>query len=459
MNGAWQRVRAGLRAELAPMFRVAWPVATSELGWMAMGLVDTMMVGRVSAEAIGAVSIGANVFFTVAILGMGMLLGLDYLVAHAVGANRRPDARRALAHGMYLSLALGLLLTTVVLVLADRLALLGVQPAIARATAPYLRAMAWSMLPLLLYTSVRRYLQAVGAVRAVMIALISANVVNLAVNWILVFGHFGAPALGAEGSGWATTSARVYLLLFVVAYVAWHERRSGVSLALYWAFDTTRMRTLLRLGVPAALQMLLEVGVFAMATLLAGRLSAVQLAAHQIALSAAAFAFMVPLGISSAAAVRVGHAMGRIDGAGAARAGWTALLLAVAFMSCSAITFVTVPRTIIRIFTTDAVVIETGTALLGIAAIFALFDGLQVVATGVLRGAGDTRSPMLASLVGYWIIGLPLGYAMCFRHGLGVVGLWIGLSAGLITVAIALMAVWSVRSRELLRERRIVAAA
>jgi MATE family multidrug resistance protein len=279
------------------------------------------------------------------------------------------------------------------------------------------------------------------------------------VNWILVFGHFGAPALGAEGSGWATTSARVYLLLFVVAYVARHERRSGVSLALYWAFDTTRMRTLLRLGVPAALQMLLEVGVFAMATLLAGRLSAVQLAAHQIALSAAAFAFMVPLGISSAAAVRVGYAMGRIDGAGAARAGWTALFLAVAFMSCSAITFVAVPRAIIRVFTTDAVVIETGTALLGIAAIFALFDGLQVVATGVLRGAGDTRSPMLASLVGYWIIGLPLGYAMCFRHGFGVVGLWIGLSAGLITVAIALMAVWSVRSRELLRERRIVAAA
>jgi len=151
--------------------------------------------------------------------------------------------------------------------------------------------------------------------------------------------------------------------------------------------------------------------------------------------------------------------MGRIDGAGAARSGWTALFLAVAFMSCSAITFVTVPRAIIRVFTTDAVVIETGTALLGIAAIFALFDGLQVVATGVLRGAGDTRSPMLASLVGYWIIGLPLGYAMCFRHGFGVVGLWIGLSAGLITVAIALMAVWSVRSRELLRERRIVAAA
>jgi MATE family multidrug resistance protein len=458
MRRAWERVGDGLRGELAPMFHLAWPVATAELGWMAMGLVDTMMVGRVSAEAIGAVSIGTNIFFTVAIFGIGMLLGLDYLVAHAIGAGQRHDARRALAHGMYLSVLLGAVLSALLLAMTARLEVFGIQPAIARAAAPYLRALTWSMLPLLLYTSVRRYLQGVGAVRPVMVALVSANLINAAVNWVLVFGHLGAPAMGAEGSGWATMASRVYLLVFMAGYAAWHDRGSDAPLAAAWSFDAGRMRTLVRLGLPAAMQTMLEVGVFAAATLLAGRLAAAQLAAHQVALSAAAFTFMVPLGISSAAAVRVGYAMGRVDGVAASRSGWAALLLGLAFMSCSAIAFVTVPQAIIRVFTSDPAVVATGATLLGVAAIFQMFDGVQVVATGALRGAGDTRSPMVANLVGYWMIGLPLGYALCFWRGLGVLGLWIGLCTGLITVAVALIAIWRLRSRALMRERRIGAA-
>ncbi len=441
------------------MFNVAWPVVVAELGWMGMGLVDTMMVGRVGAGAIGAVAIGTNIFFTVAIFGIGALLGLDYLVAHAIGAGRRHDARRALAHGAYLSVLLGTVSSALLFAVTHRLESFGLQPAVARDAAPYLRVLSWGMLPLLMYTAVRRYLQAIGAVRAVMVALVSANAINAAVNWVLVFGHCGAPALGAVGSAWATTASRVYLLLVLVGYAAWHERRAGVALRDHWAWDAGRWRTLLRLGLPAALQTMLEVGVFAAATLLAGRLAPVQLAAHQLALSAAAFTFMVPLGISSAAAVRVGHAMGRVDADGASRAGWTALLLGVAFMTCSAVAFISVPRTILRVFTDDATVIETGVALLAIAALFQLFDGVQVVATGVLRGAGDTRSPMVANFVGYWLIGLPLGYVLCFRHGLGVLGLWIGLCAGLVLVATALIAVWSMRSRLLLREQPAATAA
>jgi MATE family multidrug resistance protein len=436
------------------MARLAWPVATAELGWMAMGLVDTMMVGRVSAEAIGAVSIGSHVFFAIAIFGMGMLLGLDYLVAHAFGAGRLADARRALVQGVYLSALLSVVLTGVVLAVLPRLESLGIRPEIARETVPYLRALLWSLLPLLLYATLRRYLQALGMVRVVMVALVSANIINVLVNWVLVFGNLGFPAMGAEGSGWATSMSRVYMFLFLLISVVRHERRSEGGMSLPWRFDAKRLLELMRLGLPSALQTGLEVGVFTAATILAGSLSAVQLAAHQVALGAAAFSFMVPLGISSAAAVRVGQAMGRIDPVGATRAGWTALLLGGGFMSGAAIAFIVAPSWIIRIFTNDAAVLQTGVALLGVAAVFQLFDGLQVVATGVLRGTGDTRTAMLANLAGHWLLGLPIGYALCFWFGAGVVGLWIGLCTGLVIVSIVLIAVWSMRTREMLADNR-----
>jgi MATE family multidrug resistance protein len=446
-------LRAGLRAELAPMFRLAWPVALAELGWMAMGLVDTMMVGRVSAEAIGAVSIGSHLFFAVAIFGIGMLLGLDFLVAHAFGAGRLVDARSALVHGLYLSVVLSIVLTAVLLALVPRLRDLGIEPAVARETGPYLSALIWSLLPLLLYATLRRYLQALGLVRVVMVALVSANLINLFGNWLLVFGHLGFPALGAEGSGWATAISRVYMFLVLLGYLVWYERRTGAGLVLPWRFELNRMRELVRLGLPSALQLLLEVGVFAAATVLAGNLSAVQLAAHQVALGAAAFTFMVPLGISSAAAVRVGHAMGRGDLLAAARSGWTALLMAAAFMSIAALVFLAVPGWIIRVFTNESTVLETGVALLGVAAVFQLFDGLQVVGTGALRGSGDTRTAMLANFAGHWLLGLPVGYALCFWIGTGVFGLWIGLCVGLVSVAIVLIAVWSMRTREMLADQ------
>jgi len=436
------------------MARLAGPVATAELGWMAMGLVDTMMVGRVSAEAIGAVSIGSHVFFAIAIFGMGMLLGLDYLVAHAFGAGRLADARRALVQGVYLSAMLSVVLTGVVLAVLPRLESLGIRPEIARETVPYLRALLWSLLPLLLYATLRRYLQALGMVRVVMVALVSANIINALVNWVLVFGNLGFPAMGAEGSGWATSMSRVYMFLFLLISVIRHERRSEGGLSLPWRFDANRLLELMRLGLPSALQTGLEVGVFTAATILAGSLSAAQLAAHQVALGAAAFSFMVPLGISSAAAVRVGQAMGRIDPVGATRAGWTALLLGGGFMSGAAIAFIVAPSWIIRIFTNDAAVLQTGVALLGVAAVFQLFDGLQVVATGVLRGTGDTRTAMLANLAGHWLLGLPIGYALCFWFGAGVVGLWIGLCTGLVIVSIVLIAVWSMRTREMLADNR-----
>jgi MATE family multidrug resistance protein len=439
-----------IRQEIRPMLVLAGPVVMTEVGWMLMSVVDTMVVGRLGAEALGAVSIGSLVFFSVTVAGMGMLLGLDTVVSHAFGSDDLDECHRWLLQGIYLALVLAGPLFGVIHLGGILLQSWGINPDVLELALPYLHAVSWSVLPLLLYAALRRYLQAMGVVRPIMFVLLSANVINLFGNWVLVFGNLGAPALGVEGSGWATCISRIYLLLSLLGYGLYREARHRTGLLhVPKAPDLVRIRRLLRLGIPAAMQLALEVGVFALATTLAGRLDPSSLAAHQIALNVASLTFMVPLGIASAAAVRVGQALGRRERPAAARSGWTAILLGAGFMACSGILLVTLPAAIAGLFTPDPSVIAAGAGLLVIAACFQLFDGLQVVSTGALRGLGDTRTPMLTNLVGHWLIGLPIGYALCFVHGLGIAGLWAGLSIGLICIGIVLVSVWYRRARSL----------
>jgi MATE family multidrug resistance protein len=430
------------------MISLALPVVLGELGWMAMGVVDTMMVGRVGAEALAGMSVGRAVFFGVGLFGIGLLLGMDTLVAQAFGRGDVADCRASLLQGLYLAAILTPPVVGMLWAVRPLFAWWGIDHGIVELAVPYLEAVSWSVLPILVYTAFRRYLQAVNLVRPVMLALVSANVINALGDWVLVFGKLGFPALGAAGAGWTTGLASGYMALFLIVAFGLHLRRDGGALRLPWRGpDMHRLRRLVALGLPAATQIVLEYGVFGLATLLAGRLDAVSLAAHQIALTAASVTFMVPLGISSAAAVRVGHAVGRGDGAGAGRAGWTALLLGSGFMLLAAVVFVLFPAAIARIFTVDARVVAMGVTLLYVAAVFQLFDGLQVVATGALRGSGDTRSPMVMNLVGHWLVGLPVGAWLCFGQEWGVGGLWIGLSIGLILVGTILLVVWSRRTR------------
>jgi MATE family multidrug resistance protein len=326
----------------------------------------------------------------------------------------------------------------------------GLDPAVLHLAEPYLEILTWSVPPLLLYASLRRYLQGMGIVRPVMAALVTANLVNVAVNWILIFGKLGAPALGVAGAAWATVVSRIVMagLLMMVVITRERGRRPGLF-EVPLRIELSRLRRLWALGLSAAAQVTLEVGVFAAATALAGRLAPVSLAAHQIAINIVAFTFMVPLGVASAGAVRVGHAVGRKDAAGAARAGWTALLFGTLFMSMAAAAFLAMPSVLIGAFTTDRRVLDIGVSLLLVGALFQLFDGVQGVATGVLRGVGDTRTPMLWNLAGHWFIGLPLGYALCFIYGYGVIGLWWGLSIGLVICGIALLVVWAQKTRRL----------
>jgi MATE family multidrug resistance protein len=437
-----------LGADLRSTAALAWPVIVAELGWMAMGIVDTIMVGSLGPAAIGAVGLGSGIYLAAAIFGMGLLLGLDALVSQAFGARSMQECHRWLLHGIYLALLTAGPFTLACFTVAWTMPRWGLHPSVAAPARDYLSTVAWGTLPLLLYATFRRYLQATHVVLPVMIVLVSANLVNAVVNWLLILGHLGFPALGTTGSAWATVISRWYMALGLGAIILWRERRQSVAvLDIPMHLEWHRIDRLVRLGTPAAMQITAEVGVFAAATTLAGRLDPVSLAAHQVVLNVASVAFMVPLGLSSAGAVRVGHAVGRRDIVDAGRSGWAALTIGVAFMGCSALTMLILPRPLIHLFTRDAAVEATAVTLLVIAAGFQLFDGVQGVATGILRGLGDTRTAMVSNLGAHWLLGLPVGYTLCFALGWGIRGLWVGLSIGLIVVAVILLLVWSARIR------------
>ena len=431
-----------LRCEFRPMVALAAPLVMAELGWMAMGIVDTIMAGPLGPAAIGAGSLGSMMFYPIAICGTGMLLGMDTLVAQSFGAGDRADCRRTLVNGLWLAAAIAPLLVLALRGLIPLVGMAGANPRVLALFAPFLKALLWGILPLLFYTALRRYLQAVNMVKPIAFALISANLVNVAGNYALMYGHCGFHAMGLTGSGYSTSLARLYMLAVLVAAVVWEEWGRRFRLPISVLPDLSRLRRMAALGLPAALQILAEGAVFGVVTVFASRLDPAALAAHGIAVTVISTTYMVPLGISSAAAVRVGQAIGRKDPRGAAASGWSALAIGALFMASAGVALWTVPRWIVGIITRDAAVVAAGVELLRIAAFFELFDGLQTVANGALRGLGDTRSPMLVHLAGYWAVGLPVAWLLCFHFRWGAPGIWAGLCAAIILIGLALLLAW-----------------
>lgn len=432
-----------MRAELVPMLRLAGPVIAAEMGWMAMGIVDTFMVRSLGPAAIGAVGTGSILYMTVIVVGFGILYALDTFVSQSFGAGRVAECHRWLFAGLQLAGVLTIVLSVVSLALVAVLPAFSLHPDVLALMQPYMLHVSWSTPALLLYAVCRRYLQAMHVVGHVMWGLVVANLVNAALNWVLIHGHLGAPALGVVGAAYATVFSRVALAAYLWMVIVVRERRRPSGLHdVRFAWDSESIRRIVRLGLPVAGQLLVEVGVFAAAAALAGRIAPAAVAAHNIVINIVGFIFMIPLGLSSAAAVRVGHAIGRGDAEGARAAGWLALILAMSVMTLSALMLVTVPEFLVRMFTSDSAVMEVGVGLLLVAAIFQLFDGVQAVSTGALRGLGNTRTPMIVNVIGHWVLGLPLGYVLAFRYGWGAQGLWIGLAVGLILTGAVLLGVW-----------------
>ena len=438
------------RGPFRTMLQLAWPVVITYLGFMTMSLVDLIVVGRVSAVAIGAVGVGSSVFSWVMTMGLGLLTGMDYPIAHAFGARDTKSGHQTFVQSLILSLIIGLPLTVVMLFVSEHLAWFGINAEIIPETEEYLWYVSLSLFPVLVFSSCRQYLQAISIVRPAMIILIFANVLNAILDYMLVLGKWGSPAYGTVGSAWATLISRV-VMVFMMFYFVWDMDRTRdrwIS-RIGFKYNREKLRELLRLGIPASLQMGFEVGIFALSTGLAAKLTLPELAAHQIVLTTASITFMVPFGLGAATSVLVGQALGRKDTADARRMGWMGIKIGAAFMALSAVMMFLFPRLILRLYTNEVDVIAVGQSLLFIAGFFQLFDGLQAVGTGALRGVGDTKTSMYLNFVGHWLIGLPLGVLLAFQLKYGAVGLWIGLSTGLLVVASGLVVMWNIRSRGL----------
>ena len=425
------------------MLALAVPVVLSELGWMAQGVVDTIMVGKLGPAAIGAVAIGNAVYYVPSLFGIGILLGLDTLVSHAYGRNDHDACHHWLAQGVYLACIATPPLMLLVAAASFCFVRVGITPEVAGLAGGYLLFLNLGTLPLLLYGAARRYLQGVAQVRVITLTLIIANLVNWFGNWVLIYGKLGMPALGVNGSAISTCIARLGMAVALIGFAWRYERSRGHPLFHHWARPSMlKIRQLMRIGTPAAGQIVLEVGAWNGATFAAGFLTPVALATHSIALQYASVTYMVPLGMSAAAAVSVGHAIGAGDTSRARRAGWMAMALGTGFMLLAAFAFLLAPRPLIMLYTHDPRVLDQGPVLLYIAAAFQIFDGIQTVSTGALRGLGQTSVPMIANFVGYWVLGLPLGLSLCFALHLGIYGLWIGLTVALIVIATTLLRRW-----------------
>jgi MATE family multidrug resistance protein len=431
-------LRPPSRTALQALLALALPVIVVQVGLMAMGVVDTIMVGHVSPEALAAVALGNVYYFGASIFGMGALMALDPVVAHAVGAGDGEGIARGMQRGLVLALLLCLPTILLLLPAPAILSALRQPPQVAPLAGAYAQVCIPGTLGFFAFVVLRQSLQAIHKVRPLVIAVILGNLANIGFNWALIFGHLGFPALGAVGSAWASSLSRL-LLVPLVLVPAWPLLRAHLRPFRREALEPRPLGRLLRLGAPIGVQHQLEYGVFAVVALLMGTMGTVQVAGHQVAHNLASLTFMVPLGLSAAAAVVVGHAVGRGDPDGAGEAARAALYTAVAFMGATAIAFLTLPGPLARLYTSAPAVVAVAVILIPLAGIFQVFDGIQVTSIGLLRGLGDTRTPMLTGILGFWMVGLPVSLLLAFRFGFGPAGLWWGLVLGLAAVAVVLV--------------------
>ncbi|MHB1225604.1 MAG: MATE family efflux transporter [Gemmatimonadaceae bacterium] len=441
------------RHELREMGRLALPVIVVQVGIMLMGVVDTVMVGRVSAAALASVAIGNLYFFVLSMFGLGTLLALDPVVSQALGAGDERAVARALQRGLVLSLFLSVVVGVALLSAGPALRLARQPTAVIPDAAAYARICIPALPAFFAFGVFRQTLQALRRMRPIVVTIIAANIANAGLNWVLIFGHLGAPPMGAIGSAWASTISR-WLAVAAIVVTAWPALRPYLRPPRRDAVALIPLFRMLRLGAPVGAQQLLEAGAFGAIGLLMGTFGTVQVAAHQVAINLASLTVLVPLAVGAAAAVMVGHAIGAGDAVAARRAAGAALLWGASFMCLSATVFLVAPQALARLYTTDPEVLALAAVLIPIAGVFQVADGLQAVSAGVLRGAGDTRTPLVVILLGFWLVGTPVSLFLAFRTPAGPAGLWWGLVAGLGSVAMLLvLRVRSKLRRPLLRVR------
>lgn len=435
---------SALRREIRVQLRLALPVIVVQIGLMLMGVVDAAFLGRVSAEGLAAVTLGNSWSFTPTIFGLGVLTALDPVIGQAFGARDELAIARGLQRGLFLAVLVSIPIGLVVLPAEAGLRLLGQPEEVVGTAGAYAVVSILGIPAFLIFCALRHTLQAIHVLRPIVIAIVATNLLNVFLDWVLIFGRLGCPPLGAVGSSWGTVISR-WAMVAVLLALAWPVIGRYLSEARRAAFRWKPLFGMVHIGWPVGTQFTLEFGAFALIAFMMGRLGATSVAGHQVALNLASASFMVPLGISMAAAVRVGNEIGRRDLTSARRAAKVALGAGAGIMAGFGILFLLAPAPLARLITDQPEVLALAVALMPLAAGFQVFDGLQVVSTGILRGTADTRVPMLIHFAGFWLVGIPLAWFLGFRRGLGADGLWWGLVASL--GAVAVVQLWRVRHR------------
>lgn len=446
---ATSRAPARWSTEAAALLGLGLPLIGSNMAQFAIGLTDTLMLGWYDVTALAASTLANSLYFLLFLLGAGFAWAVTPIVAAAVAAGEQTQVRRVTRMGLWLAVIYGLAVI-IPLMWSERLFLLiGQDPAVSALAQDYLRIAAWAMIPALMVTVLRAFLSALQMTAMILWATIGAAVMNALLNYALIFGNWGAPEMGITGAAIASLGSTILSLLILGAY-ALVRRPEYRLLQRIWRFDRPAFVRVFRLGLPIGLTSLAESGLFSMTAVMVGWIGAVELAAHGIALNFASAAFMLHLGLSQAATVRAGHAMGRHDEAALRLSGRVSIVLSITCAAMTVVLFMSMPQTLVSLFIdpTDparATLLSVGVALLAMAALFTLMDGAQVIALGLLRGVQDTTVPMIHAAVSYWLVGMPVSYVLGFSLGFGAVGVWLGLVAGLAVAAVLLM--WRFWSR------------
>ena len=429
------------REEIRPTLTLAAPIVVGQVSQMLMGVTDSVMIGHAGTVPLAASSFGGNVFVLFYVLGIGLMMPVAIFVARAHGANRPDECGEYLRHGLALALFFGVLETLLMGAMSLQLAHFGQPPEVLAIVPPFFLLIAASITTVFIYLVLRQFAEAMGHPWAPMFIMLAGIGLNAALNWVFIYGHLGAPALGLTGAGISTLISRS---LGALVIFLWLRRDPAVRAAWpkrwFGNYSWTRFREMLHIGLMAAGMLLFEGSVFAASSIMIGWLGAAPLAAHQIAITSASLAFMFPLGLSMAAGMRVSRVVGAGELHRRRPIALGAFAIGLAVMGAFALAFGFGGRTIAGWFVHDAAVIALAAQLFVVAALFQLVDGVQVIAAACLRGMSDVKVPTVITFVAYWVVALPLGYLLGVRGPLGAVGMWIGIAGGLALAAIALSA-------------------
>ena len=424
-----------------PVYRknltLAIPVIFSQLGQVTVNLADNMMVGHVGTTELAAASFAINVFHIGMLFGLGITLGLTPLVGQSFSARNKRNTASWFKNGVLVYFAASIVLSIFMSVLVLFMNRMGQSDEVVQKAIPYYLIQVSSLVPLMLFFSVKQFFEGIGNTKIAMVITIGANLLNIGLNYVLIYGEMGFPALGLNGAGYATLISRIIMpIVFVLIILKQKDFKGYLTDALHSGFEKLKIRRIISIGLPIGLQMVIEILAFSLGAIMLGWISKESLAGHQVAISMASMTYMISFGLASGTTIRVSHAFGEHDLKEVKHAVFASLHMVIAFMSLMGILFVLLRNQVPLLFTSDPAVIKVAAGLLIVGAFFQIFDGIQVVLLGALRGIADVRIPMFMAFFSYIVVSLPISYLLAFVFNFGYSGVWIGFIFGLSTAAI-----------------------